>query len=115
MVFKRLQSYGIAINPAKCVFGVKQLIFLGHSINREGFRPIAEITFIAGHYPPKKGSKIPRLFNFYYKFIDNLAILQAPLLALTSTIKRRDSTDSDRLGKLLKHLGEYCSFGTSRA
>ena len=32
----RFLWYGILINPAKCVFGVKELHFLSHHINKNG-------------------------------------------------------------------------------
>ena len=35
-VFMRLSDHGIQINPAKCVFGVDSLEFLGHQVDKDG-------------------------------------------------------------------------------
>ena len=35
-VFKRLDEYGIVINPLKYVFGVKELTSLGHHVSSSG-------------------------------------------------------------------------------
>ena len=32
-LFDRLEQYGLVVNPAKCLFGVKELDFLGHTVN----------------------------------------------------------------------------------
>ena len=41
-LFKRLETYGVIINPAKCQLGVDSLDFLGHHIDSRGIRPIAD-------------------------------------------------------------------------
>jgi hypothetical protein len=40
--FLQLQAYGILINPAKCVFRVPELTFLGYKISSEGSRTLEE-------------------------------------------------------------------------
>ena len=42
LVSERLQKHGVLINPAKCVFGVGQLQFLGHQIDRQGIRSLPD-------------------------------------------------------------------------
>ena len=42
LLFTRLHDYGMVINPAKCVFGVNSLVFLGQHIDAEGIRPLEE-------------------------------------------------------------------------
>ena len=39
-VFKKLSEAGLSINLGKCEFGVKQLDYLGFTIDRDGLRPI---------------------------------------------------------------------------
>ena len=39
-VFERLFTNGIVVNPNKCVFGVKELDFLGHHIDHNGIIPL---------------------------------------------------------------------------
>lgn len=41
-LFNRLQSYGIQLNPTKCVFGAQQVSFLGYLVSGEGTRPLPE-------------------------------------------------------------------------
>ena len=35
-VLNRLKKAGLKVNPGKCKFGVGELVFLGHTINKEG-------------------------------------------------------------------------------
>ncbi|XP_063991150.1 uncharacterized protein LOC135169783 [Diachasmimorpha longicaudata] len=39
-LFERLQSYGLLINPQKCVFGQPEVKFLGYLVSKEGTRPL---------------------------------------------------------------------------
>ena len=41
-LFKRLDEYGIVINPKKCVFGVPELDFLGHHVDCQGITPLPD-------------------------------------------------------------------------
>ena len=41
-VFQRLGEYSIVINPLKCVFGVKELTFVGHHVSSSGIRPLED-------------------------------------------------------------------------
>ena len=36
--FARLELHGLIIHPGKCVFGVTEMIFLGHVVDAEGIR-----------------------------------------------------------------------------
>ena len=40
--FNRLSEYGVILNPAKCIFGVPSLNFLGHQISAAGISPLPE-------------------------------------------------------------------------
>jgi hypothetical protein len=55
-ILGRCQSYGIAINPIKCVFAVDSLIFLGHNINKDTSdrRQNASRKSTSGHYQQQK-------------------------------------------------------------
>lgn len=41
-LFSRLDAYGIRINPAKCVFGAKEIKFLGYLVSEQGTKPLPE-------------------------------------------------------------------------
>ncbi|GFV63083.1 retrovirus-related Pol polyprotein from transposon 17.6 [Trichonephila clavipes] len=68
-IFQRLSSYGLKLNISKCVFGVTELIFLGHLITPDGIKPLPDKVQAVLDYkqPETVGSlrKILRLLNFY--------------------------------------------------
>jgi hypothetical protein len=37
-LFERLNSYGVVVNPAKCVFAVNGITFLGYTVNADGIK-----------------------------------------------------------------------------
>jgi hypothetical protein len=41
-IFGLLQTYGILINPVKCVFRASEVTFLGYEVSSEGSRPVEE-------------------------------------------------------------------------
>ena len=85
-LFTRLREYGMVINPAKCVFGVPEVKFLGYRISAEGTTPLPEKVEAIRNFPTPKTVKELRRFlgmlNFYRRFIPNTALHQAPLNAL---------------------------------
>jgi hypothetical protein len=68
-VFDRLQTYGILINPAKCVFKASEVIFLGYKVSAECSRPLEERgAHLQDCPPPKTISQLRRfleMLNFY--------------------------------------------------
>ncbi|CAB4004092.1 Hypothetical predicted protein [Paramuricea clavata] len=40
LLFDRFRQYGVVINPAKSVFGVSSLEFLGHNVTAHGIQPL---------------------------------------------------------------------------
>nr|VZI19460.1 unnamed protein product [Spirometra erinaceieuropaei] len=58
LVFDRLDQFGVAINPSKCVLGVPSLDFLGHHVDAQGLRPLSskveairDFTIFTDHKP----------------------------------------------------------------
>ena len=51
LVLERLSEHGLLINPAKCVFGVEQLDFLGHRVDSQGIRPLEEKVQVICEFP----------------------------------------------------------------
>ncbi|KAJ8336791.1 hypothetical protein SKAU_G00380110 [Synaphobranchus kaupii] len=39
-LFTRLNQHGLILNPAKCLFGLPSIHFLGHLINKDGAAPL---------------------------------------------------------------------------
>ena len=47
LLFERFRKYGFILNPAKCVFGVSSLEFLGHEVTAHGIQPLdSKVTTI---------------------------------------------------------------------
>ncbi|GFV10603.1 retrovirus-related Pol polyprotein from transposon opus [Trichonephila clavipes] len=76
-IFQRLNSYGLKLNISKCVFGVTELIFLGHFITPDGIKPLPDKVQAVLDYkqPETVGSlrKFLGLLNFYRRFLPKAA------------------------------------------
>lgn len=87
-LFNRMKDYGVLINPAKCVFGVPEVTFLGYQISERGTKPLDSKVEAINNFPPPKTVRELRRFlgmvNFYRRFLPNAAQIQAPLNALLS-------------------------------
>jgi len=82
-LFQRLQQFGVAVNIAKCVFGVSEVSFLGHLISTKGLAPSPQKMEAIVKFPEPKDVKGLRRFlgmiNFYHRFLPNIANTQVPL------------------------------------
>lgn len=82
-----LKNYNVMLNQDKCVFGVKELEFLGHKLSGEGIKPtFNKIRAIQNFRQPELAEEVRSflgLVNFVGKFIPNLATLTEPLRVLT--------------------------------
>ncbi|GFY14713.1 retrovirus-related Pol polyprotein from transposon 17.6 [Trichonephila clavipes] len=76
-IFQRLSSYGLKLNISKCVFGVTELIFLGHLITPDGIKPLPDKVQAVLDYkqPETVGSlrKFLKLLNFFRRFLPKAA------------------------------------------
>ena len=88
-VFERLTANGIVVNPNKCVFGVEELDFLGHHIDRKGITPLqGKVQTVLDFPQPTSQRQLRRfigLINFYHRFIPHGAELLHPLHALLNS------------------------------
>ena len=86
--FNRLSEYGVILNPAKCIFGVPSLNFLGHQISAAGISPLPEKVQANQDFPTATSLRKLReclgLINFYRRFIPHCATLLQPLTDLLS-------------------------------
>ena len=89
--FSRLRDAGLVINPAKCVFGVHKVEFLGHEVSADGIRPLpSRVQAIQDFPPPQDIKQLQRflgMINFYRRFLPSLAATISSLTALTSPSK----------------------------
>lgn len=73
ILFRRLQEYGVIVNPSKCILGASEVVFLGFHINAEGTRPPQERIQSLLDFPPPKTVQGMRRFlgmlNYYRRFV----------------------------------------------
>lgn len=85
-VFKKYKEYGVSLNPSKCVFSIDPGKLLGHIVSKDGLaidleRVEAIVSLPLPHH--KKGlQRFLDRINFVRRFIQNLAALVKPLIAM---------------------------------
>lgn len=86
-VLKTLEDYNVTLNKEKCIFGAKELIFLGHKLSANGITPTQSKVEAIKNFRPSASVEEVRSFlglvNFVGKFIPHLATLTNPLRSLT--------------------------------
>jgi hypothetical protein len=86
-VFKRLRAHGLKINLHKCVFGSKDVAYLGFHLTEAGIKPgVDKLKAVASAHPPANVHEIRQflgLCNFFRTHVRNFAQVSAPLTALT--------------------------------
>jgi len=91
-VFQRLQNNGLSINAAKCVFGKKEVDYLGFTIHRQGTKPLAtRIEAVNNMSKPKDINELRHflgIINFYRRFTPTHIAYSILHEYLTNTKKR---------------------------
>lgn len=86
-VFNRLRTVNLKLNPAKCDFLKKEILYLGHVISGNGIMPDpAKIATVKNYPVPITTDEVKRYVaftNYYRKFIPNFAKIAYPLNKLT--------------------------------
>ena len=87
-LFKLLSANGLVINKTKCVFGAKELDFLGHHVSSTGITPLPDrISALQESKPPTDRTSLQRfleMVNYYHRFLHGIAATLAPLHAQAS-------------------------------
>jgi Reverse transcriptase (RNA-dependent DNA polymerase) len=82
-VLRRLQENGLVVNCDKCVFGQRQVEFLGHTIAAGGISPLSDKVAAIWRFPrPSTVRELQAflgLFNFYRRFVPAAAPILRPL------------------------------------
>lgn len=82
-VFDRLKQFGLTIRLEKCLFGVKSIQFLGHTITKYGSVPLNTKVEAIQQFPQPSNVKSLQsylgMINFYHRFIRNISSLLRPL------------------------------------
>jgi hypothetical protein len=84
--FQVLQENGLTINPARCVFAVSSLKFLGDMVDEAGVTPLPKHVAAVQDCPPptdiKQLQRFLGLINFYRRFLPAVARTLKPLTDL---------------------------------
>jgi hypothetical protein len=59
LFFDRLEKHGLFLQASKCQFGVEELEFLGHLVNKEGIKTVPKKVEAIRDYPEPIGAKDP--------------------------------------------------------
>lgn len=91
-VLDRLIEHNLKLQPEKCKFLRKEVVYLGHLISRDGVRPDPNKTAAVNGFPRPKNQKSVRSFlgliGFYRKMVSHFDSLSKPLTSLL----KKDST-----------------------
>lgn len=86
-VLQRLRKVNLKLNPSKCDFLKKEILYLGHIISSDGISPDPEKLKAIVQYPiPQNADEAKRFVafaNYYRKFINNFAQIAQPLNELS--------------------------------
>lgn len=86
-IFERLRAVNLKLNPAKCDFLRKEILYLGHVISSEGIMPDpAKISTVQNYPRPTNTDEVKRFVaftNYYRKFLPKFAEIAHPLNKLT--------------------------------
>lgn len=96
LVYQRLKEHGLVVNLKKSECCVNKVDFLGHTITKDGIKPLkAKVDAIISYPRPATANGLQRylgMYNFYHRFILNSARNQLFLQALIATSKKNDNT-----------------------
>ncbi|VDH99565.1 Hypothetical predicted protein [Mytilus galloprovincialis] len=83
LVFDKLISAGLTLKPGKCLFARKEVIYLGHTISKEGVKVDTSKVDAVSSFPVPKNQKQIRSFlgltNYYRKFIEGYSHITTSL------------------------------------
>jgi len=86
-VFGRLRKHNLKLQPDKCEFLRKEVIYLGHIITKDGIRPDPSKLYAVKEFPMPKTVKDVQSFlglaGYYRKFIEDFSKIAKPLTKLT--------------------------------
>lgn len=86
-VFDKLKEANLKLSVTKCFFGVEEIVFLGVSVSKNGFKPDKrKVEAVEKMTPPKTVRQCREflgLCGFFRKFIKDFSQLAAPLHGLT--------------------------------
>jgi hypothetical protein len=86
-VLYRLREVNLKLNPNKCCFAKKEIVFLGHRVSKEGIQPDPGKIQAVLNFPTPRNVTNVRSFlgltGYYRKYVKGYSILAGPLFDLT--------------------------------
>lgn len=116
-VLQKLKEYNVMLNYEKCIFGAKELVFLGHTLSADGIKPTHDkIKAIKDFRQPTCAEEVRSFLgfvNFVGQYIPNLATITEPLRNLTrkDTQYSWDINQRTAFEKLKNHLSSNLVLG----
>ena len=87
LVIQRLLEAGLKLQPSKCHFVRKEVVYLGHIITPEGLKPNPRLVSAVKEFPVPRDVRQVRQFlglsSYYRRFIAQFAKIAKPLHELT--------------------------------
>ncbi|XP_039449504.1 uncharacterized protein K02A2.6-like [Culex pipiens pallens] len=84
-----LKDMNVLLNHSKCVFGVTEVVFLGHHLSANGIRPAEDkLAALKSFRAPESAEELRSflgLVNYVGRFLPDLATVTAPLRNLIGT------------------------------
>ena len=81
--FDRLRNANLKLHPSKCNFGVKEVVFLGHRFDSNGYGVNEDKIKIVKNYPvpknPKQIKQFLGLASYYRRFVKSFSTIAEPL------------------------------------
>ena len=91
LVFTRLAQHGLKLNSEKCKLFQGEVEYLGHTVGREGIKPLDKNIQAIVEYPQPKTIRQLRTFNgmvnYYKKYLAHSSDMMRPLYRATSNKK----------------------------
>jgi hypothetical protein len=85
-IFERLREHNLKLQPHKCQFLRKEVIYLGHVITEDGIKPDPEKTSCVKNFPRPHNVTTVKSFiglaNYYRRFIPKFAQIAKPMTLL---------------------------------
>jgi hypothetical protein len=87
VVLAKLREVKLKLNPGKCCFAARSIVFLGHVVSHEGTRPDPSKVDAVVHFPVPKTVTDVRSFlgltGYYRNYVKGYAQMAVPLFELT--------------------------------